>query len=129
MDIKSKTVIKWTLITIGLVGLIYIGTLLYPYYAFVVTIPGEVKDEIRQEECFGTITAVTEKQPCFSTMTVKQESNTVDMTVCTCGLTYEFWDFTKTGDIIEKKKGHLTVTIIKQTTGEKKEFEYPYCLD
>jgi hypothetical protein len=127
VKIKSSG-IKWTLIILGLGGVIYIGTLLYPYYAFVVTIPGEVKEEIREKECIGTITAVTRTQPCFSKMTVKQVSNSVDLTVCTCGQTSDFWNFTKAGDRIEKKKGQMTVTIIKLTSEEKKEFEYPYCL-
>ena len=91
-------------------------------------IPSDVKDELKEIECFGTITAVTETQPCFSTMTVMQKNNTVELPVCTCGLTSRFWSYAKTGDKIEKKKGQFTVTVINQTTGEKKEFEYPYCL-
>jgi hypothetical protein len=125
---KTNTVFKWTIITLGLCGLVYIARFLYLFYAFVVTIPGEVKDEIREKECFGTIIALTETQPCFSKMSIKQDGNSMDLTVCTCGLTKDFWNFTTIGDKIEKKKGQMKVTIIKQKNLEKKEFEYPYCL-
>ena len=114
---------KWAVIILIAGGLAYF---LYPLYSFL-TITGNVKSELQEIECFGTIIDVTETQPCFSNITVKQSHNTVELSVCTCGLTAEFWDFTKTGDKIEKSKGEFIVFIINKTTGEKKEFEYPYC--
>ena len=123
MDKKVRPIIKWTLIIIITSGLFYF---LYPAYRFM-TISGDVKDELTEIECNGTIRAVREKQPCFSTMTVKQNTDTVNLPVCTCGLTSGFWNYVKTGDKLEKKKGQFTVTVIKQTTGDRKEFEYPYC--
>ena len=91
------------------------------------SIPGEVKKELKNLECNGIILSVTEKQPCFSTISVKQTIDTLDLPVCTCSGTSDFWSFVAIGDKIEKEKGEFALRIIKQSTNENRELEYPYC--
>ena len=124
----ARPILKWIFITLGIGGvafLIYYFFMLFQYES----IPRKATKKIAQLECNGTISNIKFAETYLSIVTIRQVKDSVEFIFPKCQDSATIFEFIEIGNKIKKEKGSLMITIIKQTTGEVKEFGYPTCYE
>ena len=116
---------RWTLKLFLIVGVLFIALFAFLMYYVFSAIPSDVSSELSEIECNGTILSIKEEQPCFSILQVGQQRDTVNLSVSSCGMKNDFFDYVATGDKLVKPKGELLL-IVTKNSGETKTFPYPF---
>jgi hypothetical protein len=99
--------------------------IIYPLVTFL-SIQGEVKDAILQDELIGIVVNVAEAGPCHSKVKLVCINDTFSFIGCNCNHK-EFWNYLDLGDSIKKEKGKFDILIKKIDSS--KVFEYPQCIE
>ena len=114
-----------SLILVATMTIVIIGALVFIVYG----VPYGITSELKQVQCNGTIVSMIKTNPCFMTVEVKQQNETVRFDVNYCVPKDDFFKFASVGDNIRKQAGQLFLTVSKKNTRVEKVFDYPYAIE
>jgi len=88
--------------------------------------PDWLEDEIKPDEYNGRVVLVAEGYPCQLDVTLDQDGHEKKISLCKCGLNSGPWQSIKTGDVLVKGKGSVSLTLTRGDTTIAV-FDYPCC--